>query len=172
MKHKSRKSEEVYVTCHDIHGNTKDIPASQLYFRPSVYGVLIENEKILLLKQWEGYDFPGGGMEKHETIIDCLKREFWEETGLDVEPVGLVACETSFFIMPHERGFANCQVIYYAVRKVGGYISTDNFDEHEKEYASEAEWVPLSEIKKIRFYNSVDSIKIIKLASTNEASLT
>ena len=50
-----------------------------------VYGIYIENNKILLIKKarwpyiWM-YDLPGGGIEYWETIVDCLKREISEET--------------------------------------------------------------------------------------------
>jgi len=50
-----------------------------------VYGVYIENDKILLIKKarwpyiWM-YDLPGWGIEYWETIYDCLKREIDEET--------------------------------------------------------------------------------------------
>ncbi|MDP2091299.1 MAG: NUDIX domain-containing protein [Candidatus Gracilibacteria bacterium] len=51
-----------------------------------VYGIYIENDKILLIKKARGpyigmYDLPGGGIEYGETISECLKREIYEETG-------------------------------------------------------------------------------------------
>lgn len=162
------KKNSFVVECHDIQGNKQKVSADELYFRPSVYGVLIENKKILLSRQWDGYDFPGGGIEKHETIMDALHREFWEETGLRIEPVGLITCETSFFIMPHDRGATNCQVMYYAVKKVSGELSTANFDEYEKTYAHLPEWIALADIPKIKFYNSVNSVRIIQQAAHKE----
>lgn len=161
-------NKEVFVDCHDIDGNIKKVPASELTFRPSVYGVCLAGDTVLLSRQWEGYDFPGGGIEKHETIIDALKREVWEETGLRVDPLGLVTCETSFFILPYGKGVANCQVIYYAVKKISGELSTEHFDEYEKQYAHMAEWVHVKEIENIQFYNSVDSVRIIKRAINKE----
>jgi len=50
-----------------------------------VYGIYIENDKLLLIKKarwpyiWM-YDLPGWGIEYWETIYDCLKREIYEET--------------------------------------------------------------------------------------------
>jgi 8-oxo-dGTP pyrophosphatase MutT (NUDIX family) len=71
------------IVCHD-HDNQEFIVApSQLSFRPSAYGILIEDNKVLLSKQWDGYDFPGGGVEVDETLEEAVVREFWEETGLD-----------------------------------------------------------------------------------------
>jgi 8-oxo-dGTP pyrophosphatase MutT (NUDIX family) len=63
------------VTCLDIHENAHDVDEEDLSFRPSVYGVVIKNEKVLLVPQFDGYDFPGGGMDIGETIEECLLRE-------------------------------------------------------------------------------------------------
>ena len=54
-----------------------------------VYGLLIENDKILLIKKAEGpyknkLDLPGGSFKFKETPEEALKREFKEETNLDV----------------------------------------------------------------------------------------
>ena len=58
-------------------------------FTIRVYGILKdENNRILLSDEFIRGDyftkFPGGGMEFREGTRDCLKREFKEETGLDV----------------------------------------------------------------------------------------
>ena len=59
-----------------------------------IYGIVIENEKILLIKKavgpYEGkLDLPGGSPEFGETPIETLKRELLEETGLEVEDANL-----------------------------------------------------------------------------------
>ena len=58
-------------------------------FTIRVYGILKdENNRVLLSDEFIRGDyftkFPGGGLELGEGTRDCLKREFKEETGLDV----------------------------------------------------------------------------------------
>src|SRR6185369_10482882 len=59
---------------------------------PAVEGLLERDGKVLLAKRKieprRGFwDLPGGFLEEGEEPLDGLRREFREETGLDVEPV-------------------------------------------------------------------------------------
>lgn len=73
------------ITCRTIDGKTQEVDAGDLAFRPSVYSVAIRDGKVLLSPQWDGYDFPGGGVELGEAIDEAFRREIKEETGLDAE---------------------------------------------------------------------------------------
>jgi len=59
--------------------------------RARVTGVLIEEKSILLVKHTEKVDenrfwsLPGGKVEQGETLEYAMKREMFEETGLNVE---------------------------------------------------------------------------------------
>jgi len=58
-------------------------------FTIRVYGILMDdNKRVLVSDEFIRGNyftkFPGGGMELGEGTRDCLKREFKEETGLDV----------------------------------------------------------------------------------------
>jgi 8-oxo-dGTP diphosphatase len=90
--------------------------------RVRVGGILIEEDKILLLKH-EGvgkkeylWSPPGGGMEFGENAEENLKREFFEETGLT--------------IMVHELLFVNeflndkihAIELFFKVEKTGGIL--------------------------------------------------
>jgi len=70
-------------------------------FNIRVYGVLQKQDKSILVSdefiRGEYYTkFPGGGLEFGEGTRECLKREFKEETGLEVT-VGHHIYTTDFF---------------------------------------------------------------------------
>lgn len=143
---------KVKLIGHDINRKEVGLDAAKMAFRPSVYGVLIEDDKVLLSKQWDGWDLPGGGMRIDETIEQALRREFWEETGLNIEMKQVIACEHDFFLHPFSGSHLNCPLMYFLCNKLSGELTTDNFDENEKEYADLAEWVFIEDINKLKFY--------------------
>jgi len=153
------------ITCVDRHRKKYSVSVDKLSFRPAVYGIIIQNNKVLLSPQWDGYDFPGGGVELGEPIKSALKREVKEETGFDVKAKQLVACENDFFKFTFKREeYAHSILIYYLCQITGGKLSTELFDADEKQYARKAEWVDLKKTENIKFYNSADSLEILKKA--------
>jgi 8-oxo-dGTP pyrophosphatase MutT (NUDIX family) len=148
----------------DINKNKVELDVSKMKFRPSVYGILIEDNKILLSKQWDGYDFPGGGMEIDETIDEALEREFQEETGIKIISKEILECRHDFWLTPFKKEHCNSILMYYKCEKIGGEISIAGFDEHEKQYAGMPEWIDIKDVDKLKFYNPVDSVAIIHKA--------
>ncbi|GAC1442608.1 MAG: hypothetical protein NVSMB63_11130 [Sediminibacterium sp.] len=88
-------------------------------FNIRVYGVLLDNNRRLLVSDEfiRGNYFtklPGGGLEFGEGTRDCLKREFKEETGLDVE-IGDHIYTTDFFQISAFNNKDQIVSIYYKV---------------------------------------------------------
>jgi 8-oxo-dGTP diphosphatase len=49
-----------------------------------VKGLISDGDKVLvLIEPSQAYDLPGGRVEEGESSLDCLRREIWEETGLE-----------------------------------------------------------------------------------------
>jgi len=66
-----------------VYPSDEDTPSGEDLSR-SVKAVMHRNGKVLLLKNEKGWDLPGGHMKKDEDILSALKREVFEETGLDI----------------------------------------------------------------------------------------
>ena len=90
------------------------------------YGILIEDSKVLLSKEWyphfpEGMiKFPGGGVQLGEGVADAVKREFMEELQM---PVSV----HKVFYVPHgflKSHFDNTQIVsfYWNVERLGGQV--------------------------------------------------
>ncbi|MBY0479734.1 MAG: NUDIX domain-containing protein [Chitinophagaceae bacterium] len=88
-------------------------------FNIRVYGILIDDQQRLLVSdefiRGNYYTkLPGGGLEIGEGTRDCLKREFQEETGLDVT-VGEHFYTTDFFQISAFNNVDQIVSIYYRV---------------------------------------------------------
>jgi 8-oxo-dGTP diphosphatase len=88
-------------------------------FNVRVYGILIDSQKRILVSDEfirGNYftKFPGGGLEFGEGTRDCLKREFKEETNLDVT-IGDHIYTTDFFQISAFNNVDQILSIYYFV---------------------------------------------------------
>ena len=53
--------------------------------RPGAYGVALEGSKIFVVRAPNGLFLPGGGLDPGEDAEAALRREFFEETGHEIE---------------------------------------------------------------------------------------
>lgn len=153
------------ITCRTIQGEKREVRVGDLTFRPSVYGVIVKDGKVLLVPQWDGYDFPGGGVHEGEPILEALKREVKEETGMDVVSGELLLAQDDFFIHPRSEKPFHSILMFYRCEAVGGELSDAGFTEFEKQIARTAEWVDIDTIPTLKFYNPIDSVALIRKAS-------
>ncbi|MEI6584541.1 MAG: NUDIX hydrolase [Sediminibacterium sp.] len=92
-------------------------------FNVRVYGILFDEQyRLLVADEFIRGNFftklPGGGLEIGEGTRDCLKREFLEETGLDVT-IGEHIYTTDFFQISAFNNVDQIISIYYAVTANG-----------------------------------------------------
>ncbi|MFN3529962.1 MAG: NUDIX domain-containing protein [Bacteroidia bacterium] len=89
-------------------------------FTIRIYGILIsQNNELLISEEWyknmKFTKFPGGGLELGEGSIDCLKREFKEELGLEIQ-VTSHFYTTDFFVVSAFNPEVQVLSVYYMVQ--------------------------------------------------------
>ncbi len=152
------------IICICKKGTNVELNPQDLNFRPSVYGVIIKNKKVLLIKYKDGkYVIPGGGINKKEKIKNALKREIFEETGLKFKGEKIIECTENFF-ETKTHGYTHSLRIYYLLGNVSGVPNLNNLDDHEKDYIDNFEWVDIYKIDKIKFHRNSKKSEIIKKA--------
>ncbi|MGN5955929.1 NUDIX domain-containing protein [Sphingobacterium lactis] len=125
-------------------------------FNVRVYGILINEHGEVLISDERTENvsftkFPGGGLEYGEGLIDALKREFMEETGMEIEVLKHIYT-TDFY---EKSSFNESQIIsiYYLVRnltQINLNIRTVCFDFTEKSIEGKLQAFRLIPIKKLQ----------------------
>lgn len=76
---------------------TRQFPTSLI----SASGFVFKEDKVLMIKHKKrGWSFPGGVSDEGEPVLDCLKREIYEESGINVEPKELIGVYQRLKPMP------------------------------------------------------------------------
>lgn len=132
-------------------------------FNVRVYGICVHNGNVLVaderIKGREITKFPGGGLEFGEGTIDCIKREFREETGQEVEAVRHFYT-TDFFVESAFNPESQVISIYYLVK----FVSPPAFTVKNKKFDFVQHtndefvfrWVPLARISENDFTFAID----------------
>ncbi len=154
------------VTCVNEQGDRVEASIDSLEFRPSVYGVLIKDGKVLLAGQWDGFDLPGGAVEKGETLEEALVREVKEETGVDVKKGDMLYLFEQFFVHPVTKKCYHAILFFYRCDYVSGDVTDFKRGDHEHDYIKPPKWMPLEEVNEsLKMYNPIDNVALISLAA-------
>ena len=144
------------IICKDVFGNQYTVPVDELNIRVGVYAVIIEDNKILLTRQWDGYSLIGGGVDKGQMIEESIVREVKEETGLTIMPDKIIHQATTFFKRNAEAQANQSIQLYFTHSQLHGQINNGNITDSEKTYTNGTpEWVDLGKIDDINFRHSV-----------------
>lgn len=131
-----------------------------------VYGLIIENDKILLIRKAVGpytgkLDLPGGSFEFGERPEETLKRELLEEVGIEIKEYELYDADSirvdwiddNTKIKTHHIG------IFYKVTKYENEIRKDIEIDSQNDDSLGAEFYDIKKLHK----NQLSSIAILEL---------
>ena len=144
------------VACESIFGNTVLIPRDQLSFRPSVYAVIVHEDRILLLNSRTAnrLALPGGGVDIGEPMAIALKREVREETGLAVEIGRLLHFSESFFHYdPSGNSWHTFRFLYECTPTTWQLVADEDVDDGEVE---KPRWVAIDGLNSVDFQSFGD----------------
>jgi ADP-ribose pyrophosphatase YjhB (NUDIX family) len=117
------------------------------HFRIRVNGILIQDQKILLIKHQMGngkilWSVPGGGIEFGQNVKFNLKREFEEETGLQVE------VQDYLFVHEYLQPPLHALEHFFSVKFMSGVLKLGRDPElrSEVQILSEIRWMDIKDI--------------------------
>lgn len=111
-------------------------PDIKHFVRPSVRGIVIQNGKIAMVhvRKYNGYKFPGGGIDPGEEQLETLIREVREESGLIVIQESIREYGFVHRVEFHEEyGDVFDQMNYYYLCETREQIVKQDLDSYEQE---------------------------------------
>lgn len=93
-------------------------------------GILIKKNKILLTQRLKTqsypyyWEFPGGKKKEHESYFNCLKRELYEEIGIQVKEA------KKWIERRYVRDGVNIKIIFYIVHSWSGKVLTNEVNDY------------------------------------------
>lgn len=144
------------MLCYSDSGQPVDIPAGMIQQRLAVYGVLIEDDQILLLphpaNDW--WLLPGGIAGPEEGRQAALQRFFRQSTNIAPVTGPLVLVEDRFWADDHGQGWL-LTCFYFMVKRlatgISGLIDFEN--------SAQPEWVNLDNLARQELLFGYDAIQ-------------
>jgi ADP-ribose pyrophosphatase YjhB (NUDIX family) len=131
---------------HDISKEIESKFGHQLRMR--VNGILIEQDQLLLVKHRMGngrilWSVPGGGMNFGSSAAENLKREFLEETGLEVK------IEQYLFVHEYLSTPLHAMEHFFLVKRTSGNVTLGKDPElsDENQILEDIAWVSIDQLK-------------------------
>ncbi len=139
-------------------------------FNIRVYGFLIDEGRVLVTDEFRlgifMTKFPGGGLHFGEGTTDCLKREFMEELGIEIEVLSHYYT-TDFFqpttLLPSDMQLFN---VYYLIATPKPYPFKTTILRHDIpaiDGAQSFRWVRIEELEEDDFTFPIDKFIVGKL---------
>jgi ADP-ribose pyrophosphatase YjhB (NUDIX family) len=136
----------------------------------AVSAAIIRNGRVLIVRRANPpahglYTLPGGVVESGETLIEAVKREVSEETGLTIEPVALAGHRE--VIMPGKDGRAERHfvILAFVARWLAGEPSLN-------EELADAQWLLPDDLAGLKTTEGLVEIVTSAFARLDEAAGT
>ena len=157
MKSSLRKCVLWKISEHNQNLKEEDSMENQVKVEKSCGCIIIDNEKILLVKQTKGFwSFPKGHMESGETEVQTAIREVKEETNIDVIPD-----ENKRYVEEYMMENGNKkQVVYFVAKKTSADVKAQ-----ESEIA-DIKWLNFKDAYETISYDNMKEL-ILKVLSDN-----
>ena len=133
-------------------GGTIELPVSKIsHFRPSVYGIIVQNGKILLMNNRNSplLSFPGGGIDLGETNEEALHREIAEETGITATINHLISFDQDFFYYEPKDILVHTFIFFYDCTPLTLEPHSDS--DVADEESEKPRWFDLTDLKPDQF---------------------
>lgn len=146
------------IDCQAFLGGLKQLPPERLIFRPSVYGLILDGDRLLLgyIGATGKYCLPGGAVDLGEPLEVALHREIKEETGLAVTISQFLGFKEDFFYYdPLDEGF-HCYLFFYRCQPLSLALLPD--DQIDDAVIASLHWVPLATLQPDQFQSHGDLI--------------
>jgi 8-oxo-dGTP diphosphatase len=137
--------------------------------RTRVNGILIENNSVLMIRHKMGperyfWNVPGGGMKYGSSTEDNLKREFKEETGLDIRICKFV-CVHEYLETP-----LHAVELFFLVERTGGnlQLGTDPELDQKNQLITEIKFLTIDKLHLIQkdekhpIFQGIKSLKDVR----------
>lgn len=146
------------ITCYDVYGNHVSVAISDIAYRPAVYGIFMENERVLLATHsatglWHP---PGLVLTTSLRPDQAIRHYFQQQLRLLPELDALLWLEERHLL--DEEGQAwSLSMLYYGLKRP--------FDTKSVAVKTGAllQWVPLDEVERTRMQFGYDAIQAGKL---------
>lgn len=121
--------------------------------RPAVSAFVLDDAgRLLMIRRTDNdrYAIPGGQQEVGETLVQAVSREVREETGIDVDVVGLVGLYSNpDHVIAYDDGEVRQEFsICFRARVIGGELRTSN-------ESKEVHWVPREQLSSLDVHPSI-----------------
>lgn len=146
------------IECTNHLGGKVMISVKGLVFRPSVYALLIHEDKVLLMNtiHTNTYSLPGGGVEIGETNDEALSREVKEETGLEFTNAVFQTFQQDFFYYPPNDESFHTFLFFYTCTPLTLEPCAD--EDVQDGAVGQPRWVEIATLSADQFHNHGDLI--------------